>query len=852
MVAVLAILLTLFLQQFVVDEENNKQNYQRQLVSRVQSELEIVDNQIQEISDQVKGSESFKDFQSTTDYPYFIYDQDSIMYWSDFHYVPDIQVLKTGALYKFVEDKGFQYISRKTIVGDTGYTVYMLLPLHVSRENRNNYIQATYNRDIFSGESNTVQILAESDGIPITSKEGKYLFSIKFSEPVLVKSMPVFYAILVLISVAIVCLLYYLYRLTVHFNLTGKHNQAFIIVVLGLAAIRGAMLVFDFPGVVLDFNIFDPQLYASSDLNRSLGDLFLNELALLVVVLFVFRNYQRFPWRNHLVSASNLIKSLVSVGWLLSSILFLYLQYYVITLFYQSQWSLDIASIMDFSFEKFLSLLIIVINALIYFLITHLAITESLRLLGKELNQLIVHFSIAALIFITCALIFQWSWSVILLLSISYWSLLIGLNITGYLGQFNYISFLYLFLGSIFCAVVGAYAINSYEKLENISKKEQLADQLLNERDFLAEFLLSESSSEIRSDLFISNQMMFSPYTSGESVVRKIERVYINQHLDRYDISINVFDSRGDPDHQNATFLRYQDFISQFATEENRTEHAHLYFVNEITSDQLNRYLCFIQIMKLDILVGYIVLDLKLKRVVPNTVYPELLVNNNQSIAAEHGISYAIYLNNKLINTSGNFNYVKDFDTTLLNKELLFTRGTNQEGSHHLAVMGPSDRTAVVSSVSYPSRNVLANFSFLFIIFIFCIILFIVFYVFVFQRGSVKLNYATRIQLYLNLAFFLPLIIVSVTTLSLISSYSKKEVIEKYFEKAEGVRNNIVNTLEKFTEGDIDDLDMALSITQLSQYSELDVNLFDIQGRLIGTSQPKIYQYNLLSDYLNP
>ena len=103
-----------------------------------------------------------------------------------------------------------------------------------------------------------------------------------------------------------------------------------------------------------------------------------------------------------------------------------------------------------------------------------------------------------------------------------------------------------------------------------------------------------------------------------------------------------------------------------------------------------------------------------------------------------------------------------------------------------------------------------------------------------------------------KLAFFLPLIIVSVTTLSLISSYSKKEVIEKYFEKAEGVRNNIVNTLEDFTEGDIGDPDIAHSITQLSQYSELDINLFDTRGRLIGTSQPKIYQYNLLSDFLNP
>ena len=96
--------------------------------------------------------------------------------------------------------------------------------------------------------------------------------------------------------------------------------------------------------------------------------------------------------------------------------------------------------------------------------------------------------------------------------------------------------------------------------------------------------------------------------------------------------------------------------------------------------------------MRLDIPVGYIVLDLKLKRVIPNTVYPELLVQNNQSIVADNGISYAIFSNEKLINNSGSFNYAKDFDSTLLYKELVYTRGTNLGGSHHLAVKGPSER----------------------------------------------------------------------------------------------------------------------------------------------------------------
>ena len=366
------------------------------------------------------------------------------------------------------------------------------------------------------------------------------------------------------------------------------------------------------------------------------------------------------------------------------------------------------------------------------------------------------------------------------------------------LGKFNYISFLYLFLGALLCAVVGAHAINSYERIDNISKKHQLADQLLHERDFLGEFLLMEAAEEIETDAFIINQLMFNPYKSTESVTRKIERIYINQHLDRYDISIKIFDSNGDPGQGNSSFLRYQDYQSQYAIDKNLTDHSNLYFVNEVTSDQLNRYLGFIKLVSSDATVGYIVLDLKLKRVTPNTVYPELLVQN-RSIVSDYGFSYAVYANEKLINSSGSYNYSKDFDPTYLQDPKLFDQGVNSKGSHHFGVTGPSQRVAVVSSAVYPIRNVLANFSFLFIVFIFCLIFFIIIYVFVYRSKSVKLNYATRIQLYLNLAFFLPLLIVSVTTLSLISSYSKKEVIEKYFEKAEGVRNNIANTLEQYS-----------------------------------------------------
>ena len=115
-------------------------------------------------------------------------------------------------------------------------------------------------------------------------------------------------AIVVFALVAIVCLLYYLYILIRFLKNENKYNQAFLSLLIGLIIVRAGMLAFDFPGAFLDFYIFDPHLFASSDLNRSLRDLVLNELTMLAIVLFLFSNYRKFTIYKKLTELSKIKK----------------------------------------------------------------------------------------------------------------------------------------------------------------------------------------------------------------------------------------------------------------------------------------------------------------------------------------------------------------------------------------------------------------------------------------------------------------------------------------------------------------------------------------------------------------
>jgi len=592
--ALLALCGAWVLHNFLMPDDADPQKYYQQIVANLHIELQEASQQLPLIGQQLQDAEDFSDFQVDSDYPYFVFKEDSLYYWSDFRYVPPYSLIWDTQNYKFVTDEGVQFIAQQ--IESAGYKIFMILPIHKTHNIQNNYVNAEFNQQVFPNGPSSVSLVPLGQGLEVNAPNGDYLFSIQVADQVEVRAMPVYYGQFVLISLSLVLFIYYLFRLVRHEVGVPRYERAFLIFSLGLLSIRAAMLWFDFPRSSLNLQLFDPQYYASSDLNHSLGDLFLNELVLLAIVIFVFRYFKHFSNWLKAVSASALLQKIETVGWLWLSVLLLYFQYHIITLFYQSQWSLDIASIMDFSFFKLISLLIIIINAIIYFLVTHLALARVQSIWTRALRPLAISYLIALILFVITALLLGWSWLVVVVLSTTYIALIYVLNITPYLGQFNYTSFLYLFIGALQCAVIGAYAVNTYEQVEEINGKQQLADQLLNERDIVGEFLLSEAMQKITQDRYIISQMLFNPFGSSEAILQKINRIYINQHLDRYDISVNLFDSRGDPDPQNDSFLRYQDYQASFAQESYASDYDKLYFINEITSDLLNRYLGFIEI----------------------------------------------------------------------------------------------------------------------------------------------------------------------------------------------------------------------------------------------------------------
>src|SRR5690606_10383866 len=107
-------------------------------------------------------------------------------------------------------------------------------------------------------------------------------------------------------------------------------------------------------------------------------------------------------------------------------------------------------------------------------------------------------------------------------------------------------------------------------------------------------------------------------------------------------------------------------------------------------------------------------------------------------------------------------------------------------------------------------------------------------------------------QLYLNLAFFIPLIIVSITTLGLTSRSSQEQLDAEYLNKSRVFGQHITGYLNEYV-SDADESRITLTnrLADLAQLSNLDANIYNTEGLLLATSQPLIFESSLISRYIN-
>ncbi len=840
-------------------EMRSAKQYVRGIEENLRSVMDQVEADKQQLEEHLVSSDTatFSNLKLNLASPYYLFYNGRIIYWSNYHFTPKYRDIAYGERVGCVHTDDQYYIFRRDSIRRQGrdYMAVFVVPL-VNEASGNEYIRRTVNPDIFSDSNFDISLVKLDQGEAV-SMASDTLFYIKFFSSYSAHEvwLQLVYALLfVTFLVAMAWVVHLLYN-----NAAPPTNgqKAWWTLVLVLLVMRAVMLISGFPSKYLSWALFDARYYASSFLNPSLGDLILNLLALGVPAWFLFRHYARPTLAKRLLLLRDQHRRMLSVALAFSTFFWLAVHYLIIeSLSFHSQWSMDITEGFDFVPLKIVSYLIFFCSGAIYFLYVHVAFTLFFRLNSHQRLGAIVHFALGGLLFAIVAWIAQGAFWHILLVNTAFFVILMLFRLYRYLSRIQYLTFVYLFIFGLPPAVSGAFA--SYRFFQNNLQysQERVASQLVVENDPITEYLLNEAAEKIRSDVFIQNRI-FSPYASKSIIEQKIKRVYLNNSLEQYDVRVYVFNSRGEPFERGDRPANFNEIKQLFGRYQ--TESEGLFFINQPGTSEPKRYLYFIDIKRYDQVAGHVLLDLKLRRFVPNmnTVYPLLLLDNRFSAMqapaiGNEGLSYGIFDGENMVYSYGSYNYKKAEEHFRLSNQRLFDRGIRLSDYQHAGYKTTGDNYIVVSSRLYPLHFFVTNVSFYFLLFVFSmllVLLVISIYLWAQRTGQ---NYATRIQLYLNFAFFAPLIIISVTTVSVIVRSYIRDLENQYLQRAENLAGEISDNLSRYDEGEIDGEWLSNEIFQIAQYAEQDLNVFNPAGRLIASSQPLIYENELLSSHINP
>lgn len=775
---------------------------------------------------------------------YFVYDAQRVLLWSDNHFVPTPASVSGNFELKLLKGGNANYLARKWKIDDRQWLV-AVIPLFRKYTIRNNYLSTWYNSRVFSNEQITLVEPDATVGLPVCVGE-VCPFRLIFSPQLTAMQRAAHLLGTGLVLIAIILF-------TTHVYTRARDSRlpdiGWLVLLAYLYLLRLGMVSIGFPDTPYPSWLFNPLVFASSTLNASLGDLMLNELVVLVACLYIFKNSQRFVSLQRLM-ASGWASWVVSVLCGLAFLLAVLFPFVVIqTIYNNSTVVLDITQSLAFNGIRLVAFAVVLLSGICAFLFAH---TNIRLLIGDGSTMRILFcFLVSIALFSGINTLSGQDYLSSLIAGIIYFLVVYYLRLYAGLRRLTFGTFSYLFIAISVLSANGAYAIHVFGRQERVDNQFRFADNFLIDRDIFGEYLLHETGQKIAEDVFIQMRIN-NPFLSRDAIRQKIRKVFLPTYFNKYDVEIWLFAATGEP-LDNRTNQTLSDFVGIYDQDAYHTANEGVYFVPGPTRNVTQKYIVKIPLNRNGFTSAYVILELSLKKIIPDTVYPELLVDNSvQQFYHADDISFAVYADTTLLFTTGNFNYDLAFSRQWLGNPALYRNGLEVDGYMHIAHEDQSGRVAIVSSPE-PSRTyTLASFSFLLVLGLGIILIFLFVLGVAGYFKKEKLTYSARIQLLLNVAFFLPLILVSVTTLNLTSRSSQRQLNTEYVKRAETFSLPLAAQLDDYLSGrETDVISFENQLTDLATLTNLDANVYTASGELFATTQPQIFDNELMSNYVN-
>ncbi len=780
---------------------------------------------------------------SSLDNSFFLIDSTEVLAWSKNQFFPDLNS-KSNHSIRLSQNSSGDFLIKRWEITNSRYLV-CVIPLVRKYPISNRYLFPEWNENIFSGVRGSILDSVSSEG-SIIKLHQQDVFRFQIENINTQRGFETF----ILASISIVCFIIGIYFLLHQLYKTRKFELGFIVLLVAFVFLRIIMVNVDYPTGWIASSVFDPQYFASSIYNASIGNLFLNSIGVLILCGYVFFTY--YHWR--------IVKiALRFSGWMryitgcffiiLAFFSFLYPFLFVETIFHNSTIPLDITEAIQFDWLRSLSWLSVLSGGISAFFFVHVFINLS-KLLFPSTLHFVIALLLAGVFFTAYFLSASRDYMITLPMAAIFFVILYITNISSSLRKLDPVTFIYFFVVIIALGLQHGLSIKHFTEEKRAESQFKFASNYLIGRDVLGEYLLNENISRIRQDAFIQSRLN-NPFLNKSPIRQKIKRFYLNSYFDRYDAHIYLYNSAGEPlDNSSPETLSI--FTGRFQNVTNATEYEGVYFIQPSDVDSNKRYLSIIPIYRVDQIIGFVLIDLSLKRIIPQNVYPELLVDRRFAEFFENSDrSFSFIKDKKILSSFGTFNYERDFDFSILDDPDLYKKGINSNGYFYTGVEGVSGQVAVITSTAYPFFYVLTNFSFFFVLGVILLVITMLVYGFVAIIRGHEMNYAARIQLYIYLAFSLPLFVVTITILNRVSTSSESELNHDFESNARHLGEGILSTVVDYFNGNITKEDFENVLIERAKITNTDITFYNRLGKYVASSQPLIVESQITSALVN-
>ena len=162
----------------------NDEQYVSAVQQRVKTEMQVSTAELDSVASLLRRNPNptfTKLFELTAKYPYFVFRNQQLAYWSDYRFIPNLakltSVMMVSKLIKF-EQSRYIVSHRRVIIGADVLDVFSLVNIYRYYHSSNAYLQSGYNPDLFALDPQDITDKRQNTYQAIYDNGSSFLFSV--------------------------------------------------------------------------------------------------------------------------------------------------------------------------------------------------------------------------------------------------------------------------------------------------------------------------------------------------------------------------------------------------------------------------------------------------------------------------------------------------------------------------------------------------------------------------------------------------------------------------------------------------------------------------------------------------